>query len=251
MLFVASTVRPAFAETAPMRAGDASGKTSSPYTAPAGSSGTAAATTMHGKVLETMNAGNYTYARVETPAGEKWIAGPQTPLKVGDMVEWPAGIEMKGFASKTLGRKFDSIDFVDRLGVGGSTATKPQDAPHGAMSGKAADDVPITGVTKADGGLTIAEIYDGRSKIEGKEIVVRGKVVKANAGVMGRNWIHLRDGSHGAAGENDLTVTSGAAANVGDTVLVRGKVVLNKDFGFGYRYDVMLEDAKVTVETAT
>jgi hypothetical protein len=68
---------------------------------------------------------------------------------------------------------------------------------------------------------------------------------------MGKNWLHVRDGS-GAEGTNDLTVTTaGAMPNVGDTVVVTGPVVLNKDFGMGYQYDVLIEDAQVTVEPGT
>src|SRR5688572_10407443 len=243
-LVLAAAAGPSYAEPAPMRAGGAD--MPSPV-APAGGPESSTATTMQGKVLETMSAADYVYARVSTPAGEKWLAGPKSELKVGDVVEWLPGVEMKAFASKTLDRTFDSIWFVDRIAVAGEAAGSKA-APHGAMSGKAAGDVPVESVSRADGGLTVSEIYDGRSKLEGKDIVIRAKVVKSNTGIMQRNWLHLRDGTHGAAGENDLTVTTEGTAKVGDTVVVRGKVVLNKDFGFGYRYDVMLETATVTVE---
>lgn len=252
---------PAFAESAatPMRAGGpvpgavvpgpgatapAPGKEASD---PGKAGGQAAAGITRGKVLETMNAANYTYARVATPAGEKWVAGPHTELKVGDEVEWPGGSEMKNFASKTLGRTFDSILFVDALRTGGAAGAAAA-APHVALSGKAPEGPEVTGIARAEGGLTVAEIYDRRSGLEGKEVVLRGKVVKANSGVMNRNWLHLRDGSRSSTGENDLTVTTDAMADVGKTVVVRGKLVLNKDFGFGYRYDVMIEGAKVQVE---
>jgi hypothetical protein len=216
----------------------------------AGAAAKPAAGLSGGKVLETMNAGNYTYARVETPAGEKWVAGPQTALKVGDAVQWPGGSEMKDFSSKTLDRTFESILFVGQLMVRGAPAGAGGGSPHGALSGKApaAPEVDVKGIAKAEGGLTIAEIYDRRAEFDGKEIVVRGKVVKFNAAVMGRNWLHLRDGTHGAAGDNDLTVTSDGQAAVGNTVLVRGKVVLNQDFGFNYRYDIIIEKASITVE---
>jgi len=240
----AGTIAPSGAgNIAPMRAGQpaAPGAGATP-------AGKPAAATTRGKVLETMNAANYTYARVETPAGEQWIAGPHTPLKVGDTIEWPGGDEMKGFASKTLGRTFDSILFVDQIRTGTGAAAAGGAAPHGALSGKAPDGPDVTGVARAEGGLTVAEIYDRRTGLEGKDVIVRGKVVKANSGVMNRNWLHLRDGSRSSTGENDLTVTTDAMADVGKTVVVRGKLILNKDFGFGYRYDVMVEGAKVEVE---
>jgi hypothetical protein len=92
-------------------------------------------------------------------------------------------------------------------------------------------------------------VFAEKDALVGKPVTVRGKVVKANSGIMGKNWIHVRDGS-GSDGTNDLTVTTTTAQpNVGDTVLVTGPVSLNKDFGMGYQYDVIVEDAQVTVET--
>ena len=76
---------------------------------------------------------------------------------------------------------------------------------------------------------------------------MRGKVVKFSPQIMGKNWIHVQDGT-GAAGTNDLTVTTLDEAKVGDTVLVTGKITLNKDFGMGYKYDLIIEDGKVKVE---
>ncbi len=235
ILVVLGTASPSSAGTAPLRASDPAEK--------AVGNPPAAAATMRGKVLETMNASNYTYARVETSGGQQWIAGPQTPLKVGDVVEWKGGMKMENFASKSLDRTFDSLLLVDQIvgSAGGGS-------PHGALASKAADDAEISGIAKAPGGMTVAEIFDQRASLEGKEVTVRGKVVKFNGGVMGRNWLHLRDGSRSAAGDNDLTVTSDMNATVGDTVLVRGTLVLNKDFGFNYKYAVMLERATVTAE---
>ena len=87
-------------------------------------------------------------------------------------------------------------------------------------------------------------------KLAGQKVTVRGKVVKTNAGVMNTNWVHVRDGS-GAEGTNDLTVTTkGEIPKIGDTVVVSGPVTANKDYGMGYKYPVILEDAEVKVETS-
>jgi type IV pilus biogenesis protein CpaD/CtpE len=108
--------------------------------------------------------------------------------------------------------------------------------------------VDLSGIAKADGGKTIAEVFAEKDQLAGQTVVFRGRVVKTNANIMGKNWLHVRDGS-GAEGANDLTVTTvGAVPKVGDTVVVTGPVVLNKDFGMGYQYDVIIEDAEVTVE---
>jgi hypothetical protein len=76
---------------------------------------------------------------------------------------------------------------------------------------------------------------------------VRGRVVKFNAMIMGKNWLHVRDGS-GADGTNDLTVTTATKARVGDLVLVTGVLKTDRDFGGGYKYSLIVEDATVVVE---
>jgi len=110
--------------------------------------------------------------------------------------------------------------------------------------------VDLTGIAKAEGGKTVAEVFAEKASLAGQKVVIRAKVVKANANIMGKNWLHIRDGS-GAEGTNDLTVTTTSELpKVGDTVIVTGPVVLNKDLGMGYTYEVILEDATVTIEAA-
>ncbi len=109
--------------------------------------------------------------------------------------------------------------------------------------------VDLTGIAKAEGGVTIGELYADKANLAGKPVTLRGKVVKYNPQIMGKNWIHIRDGSGDANNHtNDLILTTDVTAKVGDTVLVSGQVVLDKDIGSGYQFDVIIEDAKVTVE---
>ncbi|MGL6224142.1 MAG: hypothetical protein ACRC6L_11215, partial [Steroidobacteraceae bacterium] len=118
-------------------------------------------------------------------------------------------------------------------------APHPTPAPAGAP-------VDVSGVARAEGGKTVAEVFAEKDSLAGQPVTLRGKVVKSNTGIMGKNWIHVRDGS-GSDGSNDLTVTTVTAQpNVGDTVVITGPVSLNKDFGMGYQYDVIVEDAQVT-----
>jgi len=127
------------------------------------------------------------------------------------------------------------------------TAAMPDAAPHPMPAAPAAS-VDLSGIAKAEGGRTVAELFAAKAELAGQEVLVRGRVVKSNPNVMGKNWLHIRDGS-GGEGTNDLTVTtSGAAPQVGDTVLVKGKVALDRDLGMGYRYEVIVEDAELTVE---
>ena len=105
----------------------------------------------------------------------------------------------------------------------------------------------FSGIKKPEGGKTVAELYAEKDKLSGKEVTVRGKVVKFSAGIMGTNWIHMQDGT-GGEDANDLTVTTDATVAVGDTVLVKGVLAADKDFGYGYKYAVIVEKSDVTVE---
>jgi hypothetical protein len=130
-----------------------------------------------------------------------------------------------------------------------TTPTMPAGETHPAP--KAAAEVDLSGITKAEGGKTVAEVFAEKDALAGQPVTFRGKVVKANPDIMGKNWLHVRDGS-GEEGTNDITITTapGTMPSIGDTVLVTGTVSLNKDFGMGYAYDVLVEDAQVTVEPA-
>jgi hypothetical protein len=128
-------------------------------------------------------------------------------------------------------------------------ADRPATLPEGhpPIGAGVAPDVDLSGIEVPEGGANIATVYKEKDELKGKEVLVRGKVVKFTPGVMDKNWIHIRDGS-GGEGTNDLTVTTDASVEVGDLVTVRGTVALDQDFGFGYKYVVLLENAKVTVE---
>jgi hypothetical protein len=207
-------------------------------------------------VIETTDSGGYTYVNVD--CGDKiiWAAGPQTEVEVGERVTVHLDMPMSNFESKTLNRTFETVYFVSEIrvagpdgrpGVGGASQQEMLAKAHRSSNSTGESEVDFSGIQKAVGGKTVAEIFAAKDELSGREIVVRGKVVKFNSQILGINWIHLRDGT-GTEGANDLTVTSTMNARVGDTVLVKGKLALNRDFGFGYRYEVMVENAVVTVE---
>ncbi len=210
-----------------------------------------------GKVLETMNSGGYTYVRVDTGSEKIWAATTEFSVKVGDPVVIPAGMPMANFHSPTLNRTFEVVYFVPAISVGGGDAgtnagamgqPQPQMPPgHPPMVTKAV--VDFSGIAKAQGGVTVSEVFAGKKDLAGKEVILRGKVVKFMSEIMGKNWIHVQDGT-GSQGTNDLTVTvpPNIVAKVGDTILVKGIVTTERDFGYGYKYDVILEDARVTLE---
>ncbi len=92
---------------------------------------------------------------------------------------------------------------------------------------------------------SIAELYQEKEQLKGKQVKLQGKVVKVNNGIMNRNFIHLQDGT-GKKGSNDITVTSQQTAHVGDEVTVVGTVTVDLDFGSGYVYPVIVEKATIT-----
>ncbi len=213
-------------------------------------SGGAAAPTVTGKVVQTMNAGPYTYVEVDDGAKKVWAAAPQFAVAVGDQVVVPAGAPMPNFHSKSLDRTFDVVYFVGGIQVLGGKAGGDAAAAAAHEPGSArvtAPTITVSHLEKAAGGYTVAELFANKAALVGKDVAVRGKVAKATEGVMGKNWLHIQDGT-GAAGTNDVTATTTASAAVGATVLVRGKLAADKDLGFGYKYDVLIEDANVTVE---
>lgn len=238
-------------------------------TAPAAA---AEATSFSGKVVEAMNTSGYTYVRVDTGSNKLWAATTQFAVKVGDAVNVSAGMPMPNYHSQSLKRDFDVVYFTGSITVNDAAAVTPAAAlppghppltgapapasppGHPSLTGQPAAaaapaKVDLTGIQRADGGKTVSEIFAGQKKLAGKSVSVRGKVVKYNAQIMGKNWLHIRDGSGSAdKSDNDLTVTTGTPAKLGDTVLVTGIVTLNKDFGAGYKYTVILDDAQVTVE---
>ncbi len=200
-----------------------------------------------GKVLETMDAGGYTYVKLQKGQQEIWAAGPKTTVQVGDAVTIPDGMAMHDFHSKTLDRTFEVIYFVSAISAGATNPAEVGGMPMGHPKVAAPAAEPIEGIEKAEGGLTVAEIFAQKGELSGKPVVLRGKVVKYAAKIMGKNWLHIQDGS-GAEGTNDLTVTTNATAAVGDTVVITGTVATDKDFGAGYKYAVIVEDASVTKE---
>ena len=221
-------------------------------------------TPLKGEVLETRNVEGYTYLRLKTASGEMWAAVPTVSVAKGAMVTIDRPMMMQNFESKTLGKRFDRIAFGELSGgkaagpaggpmlapgagmqagtmVGGPPVVAPAPAPMPA--GK-----PIQ-VAKASGpdGKTVAEVVTGKAKLKDKTVVVRGEVVKVNSGIMGKNWLHLRDGTGQAAdGSNDLLVTTTDTAALGDVVSARGTVRTDVTVGPGYAYPVMVEGAKIS-----
>ena len=126
---------------------------------------------------------------------------------------------------------------------GGMAAGDTMGYMHGAT--KKAPEVAMQNVPKAEGAdaRTVAEVNTDRIALNGRPVTVRGQVVKVT-NVLGKNWVHLRDGTgSGADGTDDLTVTSAAEPKIGDVVVAKGTVKADVDIGSGYAFKVLVEDA--------
>ncbi len=189
-------------------------------------------------VIETMNAGGYTYMKVDEHGKTYWVAVTQMAVKKGDRVAFEEQMWMPNFESRTLHRKFDNIMFA----VTAPAGTKMRN-PH--TKGVTPKTAPKKRMRKADGGYSVEEVFLQRSALNGKTVKVRGVVTKVSHGIMKRDWVHIEDGS-GHEGTDDLVFTTANASgiNAGDIVIAEGTVETDKDFGYGYFYPVIIEKSR-------
>jgi hypothetical protein len=230
-----------------------------------------ASASLEGEVLEVIAVPNYTYLRIGDKGTEgAWAAVPTAQLKVGDHAAVHDAMKMTGFTSTALKRTFPEIYFgtlqsgraahangadphaagaaSPHANVAGDPAAGAD--PHASMGGPPASGAEVKPVDKAKGpeGRTVAEVIGQRDKLSGKTVRIHGTVVKSTPGVLGKTYLHLRDGSGDpGAGTNDVTVTTTETPKVGDVVTVEGTVVLDRDIGAGYKFPTLVDDAKVLV----
>jgi len=98
-------------------------------------------------------------------------------------------------------------------------------------------------VEPCEGCITISNLIANKQSFSGKVIKVKGRVTKFNPEIMGKNWVHVQDGSEFNGGF-DLTITTNDRVSVGDTLTFEGKIALDKDFGYGYFYSILMEEGK-------
>ena len=206
------------------------------------------------KVLEVEQVASYTYMLVKAKGPEYWIAVPTMPAKVGESYQYQGGMLMEDFHSKELDRTFDKVLFLEALfspsgsipGMGAAQQSMP--SGHPAVGEATPGSAVKTGraevsVEAAEGITRIAELFASPGDFDGKTIRVKGVVAKYNPAIMERNWIHIQDGTE-HDGKYDLTATSSQNFAEGEVVTLEGVLVVNKDFGYGYSYEILLEQAK-------
>jgi hypothetical protein len=255
---------PAHETTTPPPAPTAAPDATPASMAPAPPASAGPARTVTGTVLETMDSGGYTYLRVDAGQDKIWAATTPTPVKVGQRFVVPLEMPMNNFHSGTLKRDFPVIYFTSRVWREGESPTAApaasgQAAPqtptmppgHPPVAGGASAAPPVVTVTEVipppAGGHSVADVWASKAALAGKTVVVRGKVVKFLRDIMGRNWVHLQDGTGKAAdGTNDLTVTTAEQTRPGEVITASGTLAVDKDFGAGYRYGAILETATLS-----
>lgn len=197
-----------------------------------------------GRVIETINISGYTYIYLERTAGNIWVVVPEMKIVKGKNMSFEPGNAVFNFESRAFMIRFDKIVF----------SPGPVLRGRGKAGKPASGNVKITSTTqktrveKAGGfnAYTIAEIYQKKKILDGRDIMVRGRVVKVSSGIMNRNWIHLQDGSGGPKrGGHTLVVTSSDLPSLGDILTANGVIHRDRDFGAGYKYSVIVEDADI------
>ena len=219
-----------------------------------------------GKVVQKLDASRYTYIRLDDGAGnETWAAVPKTKLEIGEQIALKGGTVMRNFNSKTLNRTFDSIIFATGViraagdknaltqaaTMADSDVTRSGIAAHGLTPQTPGSSHATVSFTKlkvekstAQNGYTVGELFAKGASLNKQKVTVKGQVVKVNPDIMGRNWLHIQDGTGDLTkNTHDLVVTSTDIAEKGAIISLEGILAADKDFGSGYRYDVIVEDA--------
>lgn len=195
-----------------------------------------------GRVIEIIPAKGYTYLQVTENKKDYWIAVPTMEVEVGETIYFSRFMIMEDFRSDNIDKSFDEILFVEDARKS-PTPDEMKKIHSGVLSGEK-QNIKIEPLSD---GKTIQQIYSSKSALNGELVKVKGKVVKFNKQIMKRNWIHIQDGT-GSENEFDLVITSNDEAKVGDIITAEGKIAVDKDFGAGYFFPVIIEEAKIEKE---
>lgn len=190
-------------------------------------------------VEEVIQTSAYTYLLVDENGADRWIAVASMDAKVNDVLFYNTGLEMVDFKSKELNRVFPNLLLVQVISDGKTDMPKRQHTKVVNTEKNTITTQNVSANTKSEGLVTLVDLFANKSKYNGKWITVKGKVVKFNPKIMGKNWVHITN----ANGEYDLTITTMNTVRLDDEVTFDGVIILNKDFGAGYKYDIIMENA--------
>ena len=174
----------------------------------------------------------YTYLLLTENGKEYWAAVSRFEAEKGKTYYYKSGMEMQNFKSKELNRVFDSIQFIMEF--------SDQPIQEGRQSMEKVEGIKVE---TASGAIKLSDLFANKASYAGKKVKITGQVIKFSPEIMNKNWVHLQDGTE-SNGSFDLTVTTMETVAVGAVVTFEGVLILDKDFGYGYKYDVLLEEAK-------
>jgi hypothetical protein len=201
---------------------------------------------------ESINTSEYTYVRASESGEDIWLVVPKTGIKIRGIYYYQGGMLMENFKSKELNKTFPSVLFLeglsdnkDKLLLKSVSQAINQNSEEKHVNVNTSNLSKLNLNIKTDkGGATISELFAKKEMYSGKIVKITGLVTKFSPDIMKKNWAHLQDGTENA-GKFDLTVTTSALIKQGDTVTFEGKIAINKDFGYGYNYEVLMEDAVI------
>ena len=200
------------------------------------------------EVTEVIHGGSYTYLNVTENMTDRWVAVSKQEVNKGDVYYYDEALQMNNFHSKEIDRTFETIYFVNQISKTALTQNPMGGMP--AHTGKVETKSAEINLNKKEGELTIANLFLKKAEFTSQEFEIRGIVVKVNEQVMGKNWVHIQDGTKNAD-SFDLTITTQENVEVGNEVIFKGKLTLDKNFGSGYFYDVIMEDAVLINKTVS
>lgn len=194
-------------------------------------------------VEEVLQANKYTYLKAQEGSRSIWMAIPKRELEVGKTYYYSQAMEMENFKSKDLSRTFELVYFLSGLSdnPGGKSNMPSESREKANLKENKSERKTDLNIKPEEGISTLSNLYENKENLKSKSIKVKGLVTKFNAKIMGKNWVHIQDGTGGDV-NFDLTITTQEHVNVGDIVTFEGKVTLDKDFGYGYKYDLLLEE---------
>ena len=197
-------------------------------------------------ITEIVQAPSYTYLKGSENGAEIWMAASQGDFEVGKKYYYSKPLEMTNFKSKELDRTFESILFINKLVTDPAEFTTKMIAPgaNGTKAKSTPERQEGLAIEPEEGVTSIQDIYANKATYTDKKVKVKGLVTKFNAGIMERNWVHIQDGT-GDDTNFDLTITTEDMVSTGQIVVFEGVLALDKDFGYGYKYDVIIENASL------
>jgi hypothetical protein len=188
-----------------------------------------------GTVVDTLNGGGYTYMQIDDTKKKYWVAVEGTKVEKGTEVRFTEELRAKNFESKSLNRTFDEIVFASNL----QYRTNVPEKGNLALMNEQVKESPY----KQKDTMSVKEAWEKRASLKDKTIAIRGKVVKASPNILGQNWIHIQDGTGEGSEVGRIVFTSKELPKVGDIVTASGVVSVDKDFGSGYFYKIIVQNA--------